>query len=123
MNYVYTMPEEMLKECAQKGSVERFEYDSFTYDDGDSKPIHKGAWVYLPYGYDASQKYNILYLMHGGNFMEEWWFKLFPDTVTILDNMVAKGICKPCIIVTPTFYRGEYDKEGINEDRPEQFYQ
>lgn len=123
MNYVYTMPEEMLKECEQKGSVERFEYDSFTYDEGDSKPIHKGAWVYLPYGYDASQKYNILYLMHGGNFMEEWWFKLFPDTVTILDNMIAKGICKPCIIVTPTFYRGEYDKEGINEDRPEQFYQ
>lgn len=123
MNYVYTMPEEMLKECDQKGSVERFEYDSFTYDEGDSKPIHKGAWVYLPHGYDASQKYNILYLMHGGNFMEEWWFKLFPDTVTILDNMVAKGICKPCIIVTPTFYRGEYDKEGINEDRPEQFWQ
>ena len=123
MNYVYEMPKEMLEECAQKGSVERFEYDSFTYDEGDSKPIHKGAWVYLPHGYDASQKYNILYLMHGGNFMEEWWFKLFPDTVTILDNMVAKGICKPCIIVTPTFYRGEYDKEGINEDRPEQFYQ
>ena len=123
MNYVYEMPKEMLEECAQKGSVERFEYDSFTYDEGDSKPIHKGAWVYLPYGYDASQKYNILYLMHGGNFMEEWWFKLFPDTVTILDNMVAKGICKPCIIVTPTFYRGEYDKEGINEDRPEQFWQ
>ncbi len=123
MNYVYEMPKEMLEECAQKGSVERFEYDSFTYDEGDSKPIHKGAWVYLPHGYDASQKYNILYLMHGGNFMEEWWFKLFPDTVTILDNMIAKGICKPCIIVTPTFYRGEYDKEGINEDRPEQFYQ
>ncbi len=123
MNYVYEMPKEMLEECAQKGSVERFEYDSFTYDEGDSKPIHKGAWVYLPHGYDASQKYNILYLMHGGNFMEEWWFKLFPDTVTILDNMVAKGICKPCIIVTPTFYRGEYDKEGINEDRPEQFWQ
>ena len=123
MNYVYEMPKEMLEECDKKGSVERFEYDSFTYDEGDSKPIHKGAWVYLPYGYDASQKYNILYLMHGGNFMEEWWFKLFPDTVTILDNMIAKGICKPCIIVTPTFYRGEYDKEGINEDRPEQFYQ
>lgn len=123
MNYVYEMPKEMLEECDKKGSVERFEYDSFTYDDGDSQPIHKGAWVYLPFGYDASQKYDILYLMHGGNFTEEWWFKLFPDTVTILDNMIAKGICKPCIIVTPTFYRGEYDKEGINEDRPEQFYQ
>ena len=123
MNYVYEMPKEMLEECAQKGTVERFEYDSFTYDEGDSQPIHKGAWVYLPCGYDASEKYDILYLMHGGNFTEEWWFKLFPDTVTILDNMIAKGLCKPLIIVTPTFYRSEKDKEGIIDERTEQFYQ
>ena len=32
---------------------------------------------------------------------------MFPDTVTILDNMMANNICKPCIIVTPTYYRGE----------------
>ena len=50
-------------------------------------------------------------------------FKLFPDTVTILDNMIAKGLCKPLIIVTPTFYRSEKDKENIIDERTEQFYQ
>lgn len=32
MQYVYEMPEEMLKDCPQKGSVERYNYDTFTYD-------------------------------------------------------------------------------------------
>ena len=112
MNYVYEMPAEMLKECDQPGKVERFEYDTFTYDE-ENKPMHKGAWVYLPYGYDDAKSYNVLYLLHGGNVSEDWWFKMFPETVTILDNMIAKGICDPCIIVTPTYYRGtEVDRQA-----------
>lgn len=107
MNYVNEMPQAMLQETDKKGTVERFEYESQTYDENGSKPLHKGAWVYLPYGYDASKKYNILYLLHGGGVNEDWWFKMFPETVTILDNMMAQNICEPCIIVTPTYYRGE----------------
>ena len=124
MKYVYEMPEEMLKECKHGGSVERFEYESETYDESDQRKLHKGAWVYVPYGYDPAKRYNILYLLHGGNFREEWWFKMFPDTVTILDNMIEKGLCDPLLIVTPTFYRDEKDKDGgmdIAEIRPEQF--
>ena len=49
---------------------------------------------------------NVLYLLHGGGVNEDWWFKMFPDTVTILDNMMGRGICEPCIIVAPTYYRG-----------------
>ncbi|MCR5510140.1 MAG: hypothetical protein K6F54_04240 [Lachnospiraceae bacterium] len=112
MEYVYEMPKEMLEECAEKGRVERFEYDTFTYDEGDSRPMKKGAWVYLPYGYDPSKKYDILYLLHGGGVTEDWWFKTFPDTVTILDNFFAKGMAAPCIIVTPTYYRGDLKEQG-----------
>lgn len=124
MNYVYEMPEEMLKECEHKGKVERFEYESDTYDETDQRKLQKGAWVYVPYGYDASKQYDILYLLHGGNFREEWWFVKFPETVTIIDNMIEKGLCAPLLIVTPTFYRDEKDKDGgmdIAEIRPEQF--
>ncbi len=120
MNYVYEMPEEMLQETEKKGTVERFEYDTFTYDEANT-PLHKGAWVYLPYGYDESVKYNVLYLLHGGGFTEEWWLKMFPDTVTILDNMIEKGLCDPCIVVTPTFYHGEEDKHTKDEGRCENF--
>ncbi len=121
MKYVYEMPAEMLQETDRKGRVERLEYDSFTYDKNDNRPIHKGAWVYLPYGYNESEKYNVLYLLHGGGFTEEWWLKMFPDTVTILDNMNEKKLCEPCIIVTPTFYYGDEDKHTQDESRCENF--
>lgn len=120
MDYIFEMPEAMLKETDKKGTVERFYYDSETYDAEGSTSLKKGAWVYLPYGYDAAEKYNVLYLLHGGGVNEDWWFKMFPDTVTILDNMMAQGICKPCIIVTPTYYRGE-ENEKSGEYLTEQF--
>lgn len=113
MEYVFEMPKGMLQEVEKKGTVERFFYDTRTYDEGNSVPMHKRAWVYLPYGYDAAKQYNVLYLLHGGGVNEDWWFKMFPETVTILDNMMAQNICEPCIIVAPTYYRGtDADKNG-----------
>ncbi len=106
MNYALKLPENMLREQPLKGEVRRFEYDTETYD-ADSKPLHKGAWVYLPYGYNPEKKYDIVYLLHGGGVNEDWWFKMFPETVTILDNMFADKLCEPCIIVTPTYYRND----------------
>lgn len=117
MEYLAKMPEEMKQPATKCGSVERFEYDTFTYDE-NSSPMHKGAWVYLPYGYSAEEKYDVLYLLHGGHVTEDWWFKTFPDTVTILDNMMEKDLCKPCIIVAPTYYRGteiDHDADFITE--------
>ena len=113
MNYVFEMPNAMLKETDKKGTVERFLYNTKTYDEKVSLPLAKSAWVYLPYGYDAGKQYNVLYLLHGGGVNEDWWFKMFPDTVTILDNMMAQKLCEPCIIVTPTYYRGtEIDRNA-----------
>lgn len=107
MEKIYEMPAAMLREPAERGEVVRLNYKTETYDNDGSRPLEKGAWVYLPHGYDKSKQYNILYLLHGGGVSENWWFKMFPDTVTILDNMIADGICEPCIIVTPTYYRGD----------------
>jgi len=106
MNFVYEMPAAMLQKTDKKGTVERFLYNAETYDERVSLPMAKAAWIYLPYGYDSKKQYNVLYLLHGGGVNEDWWFKMFPDTVTTLDNMMARGICEPCIIVAPTYYRG-----------------
>ena len=105
MNFVFEMPKNMLRNCKEGGTVERFAYDTYTYEE-NNKPLCKGAWVYLPKGYSSSKCYNVLYLLHGAGANEDWWFKMYPDTVTILDNMMADGICEPCIIVTPTYYLG-----------------
>ena len=113
MKFIFEMPVEMLQKTDKKGTVERFLYNTRTYDERVSLPMTKAAWVYLPHDYDTNKQYNVLYLLHGGGVNEDWWFKMFPDTVTILDNMIAQGICEPCIIVTPTYYRGtEMDRNA-----------
>lgn len=40
-------------------------YESFSYLD-KSQELHKCTVVYLPYGYNEQEKYNVFYLMHGG---------------------------------------------------------
>ena len=120
MEYIYEMPERMLKEAVNKGRVEKFEYTTSTYD-AENKELKKSAWVYVPYGYNENKKYNILYLMHGGGVTEDWWFKMFPETVTILDNMMEQNICEPCIIVTPCLYHCPEDVHTRDESRTENF--
>lgn len=61
--------DELKTECDQKGSVVSLEYDTPAYAVNDllglNETIHKKMSVYLPYNYDESQTYNVLYLLHG----------------------------------------------------------
>lgn len=122
MEYVYELPAAMLQETTQHGEVKRFTYDTQTYEAESNRPLHKGAWVYLPYEYSPAKQYNVLYLLHGGGVNEDWWFKMFPDTVLILDNMIANKVCEPCIIVAPTYYRGEENADKNAEYITEHFH-
>ncbi len=61
-------------------------------------------YVYLPPDYDENQKYNIFYLLHGGNENEKTLFHQ-GDTMlqNIFDHMIENGDMEPMIIVTPTW--------------------
>ena len=61
-------------------------------------------YVYLPYEYDESKQYNILYLLHGGGEDETTLF-FHKDTQMqhIFDHMIENGDMDPMIIVTPTW--------------------
>ena len=93
--------------CEQAGTVEKLEYDSFVYDDngnaGEAMP--KYCYVYLPYGYDASKTYPILYLSHGGGGAADNWLIEVERDKHMVDHMIANGECEPLIIVTPSFYQ------------------
>lgn len=118
IKYVNEIPGDMFDKTVPGGEVRRFEYDTRTYDVDADRPMHKGAWVYLPHDYSDSRQYDILYLLHGGGVNEDWWFQMFPDTVVLLDNMIEKKICPPCIVAAPTYYRGDdtdRDAEYITE--------
>ena len=58
------------------------------------------AKIYLPPGYSSSQKYSVLYLLHGiGGNENEWPYNGKPDMIA--DNLIADGKIKPSIIVFP----------------------
>jgi enterochelin esterase-like enzyme len=59
------------------------------------------AFVYLPAGYEAgTQRYPVLYLLHGGGGDEDAWNNNGRAT-QILDNLISSGKAKPMIVVMP----------------------
>lgn len=96
--------------AAPEGSVVRFEYDTKNHLKDDGKTYRKSALVYLPAGYDgedASKRYNVLYLMHGGSDSPEWYLGSEHGSSQItrmLDNLIGKGDIEPVIICAVSYY-------------------
>lgn len=93
-----------------KGSVVRFEYTTRDYRGSDRTRYNKSALVYLPAGFDKSdrqKKYDILYLMHGGSDSPEWYLGgegSESEITHMLDKMIAHGELKPFIICAVSYY-------------------
>jgi enterochelin esterase family protein len=57
--------------------------------------------IYTPPGYkNGTDRYPVLYLLHGGSGDEDAWFSCGRAT-QILDNLIAQGRAKPMIVVMP----------------------
>ncbi|MBS1212785.1 MAG: axe1-6A 3 [Proteobacteria bacterium] len=64
-----------------------------------SLKLTRRVYVYTPPGYrGGSERYPVLYLLHGGGGDEEEWTTL-GRTPQILDNLIAQGKAKPMIVV------------------------
>ncbi len=102
------IPMEYESLCDHPGRLEKLTYEtweSFTYEDHSQKLI-KEAWVYLPYGYDPSEKYNIFYLSHGGWSNETTIMGTddSPNTFkNVIDHAMEEGKIQPMILVFPTY--------------------
>ncbi|MBP3871261.1 MAG: hypothetical protein J6E46_09820 [Faecalicoccus sp.] len=80
-------------------------WDAFTYHQHRRK-LTKSAWIYLPYGYDQTQKYNIFYLSHGGWSNEKTILgtdKKPSELKNAIDHAIEDMRMKPLIIVCPTY--------------------
>ena len=86
------------------------EYITYTHYDHT-----KDAVVYLPPGYDESNKYNIVYIVGGVSTNETAYFgepgssRRFKN---MLDNMILNGDIEPCIFVNLSFYPSHDIKFG-----------
>ena len=87
---------ENYKAAEQRGTISHPWYDSKILG------INRRLTVYTPYGYEANTKtkYPVLYLLHGAGGDEEAWSSM-GRTAQILDNLIAKGLAKPMIVVMP----------------------
>ena len=98
------IPEEYLTaRTDSSGTIQPISYTTYDYFGDSSVAITKNAFVYLPYNYDESKQYNVLYLMHGiGGTEKEWGMYGDNSRVKImLDNLIYKGEIEPFIVVTP----------------------
>ncbi|MGI5913424.1 MAG: alpha/beta hydrolase-fold protein [Bacteroidales bacterium] len=107
------VPSEFFRSAIQQGTVELLWYDSKDYTRSDQKATRKPAYVYLPYGYDPAQKYDVIYLLHGWTGTAEQYFGISsrPQMKNLFDNMIERGLTKPFIAVSPT-----WDKDNKAKD-------
>jgi enterochelin esterase-like enzyme len=78
------------------GTVEAVWYPSPTL-----KLASRRMMVYTPPGYETgSQRYPVLYLLHGGGGDEDAWLTMGRANI-IMDNLIAAGRAKPMIVVMP----------------------
>lgn len=109
------------KRSDNAGTIEYIEYTTHDYF-GDESEITKHAYVYLPYGYDETQQYDVLYLMHGiGGNEKEWG--MYDDTSRVkamMDQLIYHGDIKPFIVVTPN---GRSSKDTSSSSDYNSFYE
>lgn len=83
----------------RRGDVNRGKMELIEYNSGTVGATRK-ARVYTPPGYSTSQKYPVLFLLHGiGGDENEWARNGSPDV--ILDNLYADKKAQPMIVVLP----------------------
>lgn len=94
----------------QPGTIEKIEYTTDAYGD----TLERWANVYVPYGYDAAQEYNIIYFLHGTNETQDSYIT-DERAKNAMDNMVEVGKAVPTLIVFPTYYYN-YEERAVDQD-------
>lgn len=124
-------PSILLSLCPYEGeNVECF-YETRNYYYGGEGSFIKRMVLYIPYGYNENEKYDVLVLLHGLEGTENYWlsetrpYRYRNDDhnehiyiKNLLDNMICSGYCKPVIVASITFYLNDSWREGnLNTSR------
>ena len=107
-HYEDAIPVRYTRDCEHAGTVEKFTYQAHDYFH-DGALYEKAAYVYLPFGYDPQNTYDLLILCHGiGGSEAEWGLPSKSSRVKqIMDNLIDRGEIRPFIVVTPNGRAGK----------------
>ena len=102
------LPEQYYIDAKEQGELVRHSYKVKNYMGYGDPELDKAMLVYLPYGYDEAKPYNVLVLVPGAGGDQDSWLncdytygEMVMNGKKIVDNMIEKGDCEPCIIVCP----------------------
>jgi enterochelin esterase-like enzyme len=87
---------DQVRPAVATGKLEAVQYEAATIAPG----THRPAQIYTPPGYSKTQKYPVLYLIHGLGQDERAWIEQGKANV-ILDNLIADKKIVPMIVVFP----------------------
>lgn len=115
IQYTTAVPSEFFQPAVRQGSIELLEYASKDYTQASRPATHKPAYVYVPYGYDPSLQYDVIYLLHGWTGVAQEYFlgrsgNTRTPLVHIFDNLIERGLCRPFIAVSPTWDKDNQSK-------------
>lgn len=103
MSVIRPIPEEYLQPCDAPGRLEELTIPDFS-----------PAMVYLPWGYDESDKrFNTFYLMHAGGGNQRSFFSEDGRFKNLLDHMIRDKIMRPLMVITPTYYPPGHNGDGV----------
>ena len=123
----------LFQPAKEKGTVELVQYMTEDRVSGGDFQVAKDLAVYLPYGYDPEQQYDVLMLLHCAWADHTFWLVENRDYRTagegippnsedwslpytgpdgsipvyvpnMLDRMIEEGWCRPLIVVSPCIY-------------------
>ena len=112
-------PANYAEEAEHRGRVERIDYNTRDYAEGTNRSRSNTAYVYLPYGYDenSSQRYNIIYLVHGHYGTASTTFEAENGLQRkVLDHMMENVDCAPTIVVSPSYNYGQPTANYVDAD-------
>lgn len=125
-----TIDESFFAPCEQGGTLlTDLHYSTRDYVYGREEPFEKTMQVYLPYGYDEGQPYDVLFLLHIRQSYASFWLEwphdydlpgggsVSVDAVHLLDNLIARGLCKPMIVVALDGYLDDGSRWVHNSDQ------
>ena len=97
-------------DASKRGTIEYFEYKVNT----GANEYTKHAYVYVPAGYSPTEKYNVVYFLHGGGGSAEDYFCVTNSNAKqILDHLIADGDTEKTLVVTPTYQSNQAKDSDI----------
>lgn len=120
------------EEADEKGSIQEISYlvdaSGNAASAEDAETYEKTAVLYLPYGYNEEEKYNVVYVAHGMG-GTQYSFPGKPGEpessafIRMIDHMIEDELIEPLIMVFPTITPSVGEEEDNYEDQLLNVYQ